>query len=62
MLRCLRASRNDPSGFRQAEAFGNSLADSVSFRFPSWRSLGGSPFLRQSRQGSIPPLVAREKV
>ena len=24
------------------EAFGNSLADSVSFRFPSWWSLAGS--------------------
>jgi hypothetical protein len=30
-----RASRSDPSGLCQAEAFGNSLADSVSFRFPS---------------------------
>jgi hypothetical protein len=34
------------SGLCQAEAFGNSLADSVSFRFPSWQSLGGAPLLR----------------
>ena len=41
-----RASRRDPFGLGLAEAFGNSLADSVSFRFPSRPSLGGSPLLR----------------
>ena len=46
----LRVTKNDPSGLYQVEAFGNSLADSVSFRFPSWQSLGGSPLLRQVRQ------------
>jgi len=39
-------SRSDPFGLSQAEAFGNSLADSVSFRFPSWLSLDGAPLLR----------------
>ncbi|MFY4729039.1 hypothetical protein, partial [Nitrospira sp. BLG_2] len=38
-----KASRSDPSGLRPAEAFGNSLADSVSFRFPASPSLGGCP-------------------
>jgi hypothetical protein len=36
----LRALQNDPSGLYQGEVFGNSIADSVSFRFPrseSWR-------------------------
>jgi hypothetical protein len=37
------ASQSGPSGLCQAEAFGNSFADSVSFRFPSWQSLGGHP-------------------
>jgi len=37
----LCASQNDPSGLYQGEAFENSLEDSVNFRFPSWRSLGG---------------------
>ena len=36
----LRATQNDPSGIYQAETLGNSLADSVGFRVPSWRSLG----------------------
>lgn len=36
-------SRNGPFGLRQVEPFGNSFADSVSFRFPSWRSLDGHP-------------------
>ena len=39
-------SRSDPIGLSQAEAFGDSLADSVSFRFPSWLSLDGAPLLR----------------
>jgi hypothetical protein len=34
------------------EAFGNSLSDSVSFRVPSWQSLGGPQLPRQGRQGS----------
>lgn len=38
-----RTSRSDPSGLCRAESFGNSLADSVSFRFPSRQSLGGCP-------------------
>lgn len=42
------ASRIDPIGLSQAEAFGNSLEDSVSFRFPSWLSLDGTPLLRRS--------------
>jgi len=37
------ASRNGPFGLCQAESFGNSFADSVSFRFPSWQSLDGLP-------------------
>ena len=41
--RSLPASRSDPSGLGRAEAFGNSLEDSVSSRFPSQSSLGGSP-------------------
>jgi len=31
----LPTSRSDPFGFCRVAAFGNSLADSVSFRFPS---------------------------
>jgi hypothetical protein len=41
-------SQSDPIGLSQAEAFRNSLADSVSFRFPSWLSLDGAPLLRRS--------------
>jgi hypothetical protein len=41
------AFASDPSGFRLAEAFGNSLADSVSFRLPSGLKLGGSPLIRR---------------
>jgi hypothetical protein len=37
------ASRSGPFGLCQAESFGNSFADSVSFRFPSWQSLDGHP-------------------
>mgnify|MGYP001574170717 CR=1 FL=1 len=36
----LCAMQNNPSELYQVEAFGNSLADSVGFRVPSWRSLG----------------------
>jgi len=36
-------SQSDPIGLSQAEAFRNSLADSVSFRFPSWLSLDEGP-------------------
>ena len=36
-------SQSDPIGLSQAEAFRNSLADSVSFRFPSRRNLEGGP-------------------
>jgi len=41
-------SQSDPIGLSQAETFRNSLADSVSFRFPSWLSLDGAPLLRRS--------------
>lgn len=41
-----RTSRSDPFGLCEAEAFGNSLADSVSFRFPSSQNLDGTPLLR----------------
>ena len=37
------ASRNGPFGLCRAESFGNSLADSVSFRFPARQSLDGHP-------------------
>ena len=40
-------SRSDPIGLSQVEAFGDSLADSVSFRFPPWLSLEGAPLLRR---------------
>ena len=45
------------TGSARWNAFGNSLADSVSFRFPSWPSLGGSPRAsgdRRSRQAPPP--------
>jgi hypothetical protein len=42
----VRTSRSNPFGISQAEAFGNSLEDSVSFRFPTWLNLDGSPLLR----------------
>ncbi len=32
------------------EAFGNSLADSVSFRFPFRSTLGGAPLFQQRRR------------
>src|SRR5881397_300001 len=48
-----RASRSDPSGLCPVEAFGNSLADSVSFRFPSWQSHGGCP--------ASPAMCARDR-
>jgi hypothetical protein len=37
------ASLNGPSGLCQAESFGDSFADSVSFRLSSWQSLDGHP-------------------
>ena len=43
------ASRNGPFGLCQAESFGNSIADSVSFRFPSWQCLDGHP---------VPPAIS----
>lgn len=39
-------SRSGPFGLSQVETFGNSLEDSVSFRFPSWVSLDGASLLR----------------
>lgn len=39
-------SRSDPFGLSWVETFGNSFADSVSFRFPSRLNLDGSPLLR----------------
>ena len=55
------ASRNGPFGLCQAESFGNSFADSVSFRFPSWQSLDGRPVSPANyAQGSaIPPKEVR---
>ena len=46
----LPASQSDPSGVDRVEAFGNSLADSVSFRFPSRSTLGGAPLFQQRRR------------
>jgi hypothetical protein len=43
----LSASQSDPSGVDRMEAFGNSLADSVSFRFPFRSTLGGAPLFQQ---------------
>ena len=45
----LPASQSDPSGVDRMEAFGNSLADSVSFRFPFRSTLGGAPLFQQWR-------------
>jgi hypothetical protein len=42
-----------PSGLYQAEPFGNSFADSVSFRFPSWQSLGGVKTRPPHRLGGV---------
>ncbi len=39
----LQRLRNGPFGLCRAEAFGNSFADSVRFRFPSRHSLDGHP-------------------
>ena len=57
----LRATQNDPSGLYQVEVFGNALAGSVSFCFPSWKSLGGYPLIWQSRQGRSSPLLLAAK-
>ena len=43
------ASRNGLFGLCQPESFGNSIADSVSFRLPSWQSLDGHP---------VPPAIS----
>jgi len=52
----LHASQNGPFGLCQAESFGNSFADSVSFRFPSWHSLDGHPVPPANcAQGSATP-------
>ncbi len=53
-------SQSDPIGLSQAEAFRNSLADSVSFRFPSWLSLDWAPLLRQSCSALCQALRGRE--
>ena len=53
-------SQSDPIGLSQAEAFRNSLADSVSFRFPSWLSLDGAPLLRRSCSALCQALRAGE--
>jgi len=51
------ASRSDPFGLGFVEAFGNSLADPVSFRFPSKPSLDGAPLLSAdfAHHGMTPP-------
>ena len=46
----LPASQSDPSGVDRMEAFGNSLAGSVSFRFPFRSTLVGAPLFQQGRQ------------
>ena len=46
----LPASQSDPSGVDRMEAFENSLADSVSFRFPFRSTLGGAPLFQQGRR------------
>ena len=53
----LRATQNDPSGLSRVEAFGNSLAGSVNFCFPSWQSLGRSLSFQQRRQSLVSPLL-----
>jgi hypothetical protein len=53
-------SQSDPIGLSHAEAFGNSLADSVSFRFPSWLSLDGAPLLRRSCSALCQALMGGE--
>ena len=53
-------SQSDPIGLSQAEAFRNSLADSVSFRFPSWLSLDWAPLLRRSCSALCQALRGRE--
>src|SRR5206468_8398096 len=55
-----RASRSDPSGLCPVEAFGNSLADSVSFRFPSWQSHGGVRDARNNERHVCARRRARE--
>ena len=49
-IRSLRvgASRSDPFRICRRASFGNSFADSVSFRFPLRQILEGSPLLRQN--------------
>jgi len=49
------ASRNGPFGLCQAESFGNSLADSVSFRFPARQSLDGRPVSPANSAQGMPP-------
>ena len=49
------ASWNGPFGLCQAESFGNSLADSVSFRFPPWQSLDGPPVPPANSAQGMPP-------
>ena len=49
------ASRNGPFGLCQAEPFGNSLADSVSFRFPARQSLDGRPVPPANSAQGTPP-------
>jgi hypothetical protein len=55
-------SQSDPIGLSQAKAFRNSLADSVSFRFPSWLSLDWAPVLRQSCSALCQALRGREDI
>ena len=67
MLLRSNTSRNGPFGLCQAEAFGNSFADSVSFRFPSWQSLDGRPVppanyaLGHATPPARLPLIKRER-
>ncbi len=56
------ASRNGPFGLCLAEAFGNSLADSVSFRFPSRQSLDGHPVPPANSAQGMPPLPVNRQL
>lgn len=56
----ISASRSDPFGICRRESFGNSLADSVSFRFPLRQILEGSPLHQQHACGLNHPLKENE--
>ena len=63
-IRSLRvgASRSDPFGICRRESFGNSFADSVSFRFPLRQILEGSPLLRQHAPQADPSPMGNNRI